>query len=253
VQDRFYDLIKRRLKTEIQLNPPLFPWESELAEYEYESAELATSGLIPGRVWLAQLRNLNLPAAIPEGTLANILEHCQQVLQSSLKEGVQLVKAVESLFPGQSQELNDLARHMLLGAVRSDSLNLPSSYEEAPARHQMALSMLAAKEILNALTLTVSTEQAIKEHQWLTDSGLLTLETQYQTKGNARLHIQGQVPCGASITLKDQDMKSTASRSTPGYLSVELFNPKPDQLYPLEINLHEADLQPLTFAVKPVD
>ena len=37
VQDRFYSLIKHRLRAEIERNPPRFPWETEALEYEEQS------------------------------------------------------------------------------------------------------------------------------------------------------------------------------------------------------------------------
>ncbi|UBF29401.1 hypothetical protein K9N68_17125 [Kovacikia minuta CCNUW1] len=44
VQDRFYSLLKQRLQTEIQQNPPLFPWETEVNDYETEYAPYGVPG-----------------------------------------------------------------------------------------------------------------------------------------------------------------------------------------------------------------
>lgn len=94
VQDRFQAVIKRRLRAEIERNPPRFPWETGAYRYDAEVPDTP--------VWMAQLQELNLPIALPELVLTRLFEQCQTVVQSSLREGAKLVQAVESLFPGST-------------------------------------------------------------------------------------------------------------------------------------------------------
>lgn len=253
VQDRFHTLLKRRLQAEIQLNPPLFPWETEISEYESEALDPASS-LMSYQPWLAQLRNLNLPLPVPEKVLSQLLAQCHQVVQSSLREGAKLVKVIDEMFPGYAPELNDMARLVLLGANRfPGSLpkeHLPENYEAASEKQQMLLSMLAAKQIIDALTMKVSLDQPTIERQWLTSAGLLTLEIKYQPQGSARLKVQGRLPCGANLILRSGEMETFASRANSGCLSLELFEPQPNQIYALEVDLQGVEgEQPLRFAI----
>ena len=266
VQDRFYALLKRRLQTEIQRHPPLFPWESEISDYDRDLVDSTTASQVPLRLWAAQLRNLSVPVPVPEAVLAQLLDQCQSVVQSSMREGAKLVRAVEGLFPNQAHLLNDLAGMVLMSPsrggddassgvstlMRDPNAKFPSSYENATPAQQMVLSLLAAREILQSLTLTVSASQPAAERQWLTAAGLLTLELRYQPQGEARLRVQGRLPCGGSLTFQGQDTQAIAHRLEPGCLSVELFNPQPHQTYPLEVKFDQPEQEPLTFAIQPV-
>jgi hypothetical protein len=106
VQDRYYALLKNRLQSEIEQNPPLFPWETE--QYRYET----------GWLWSRQLKTIQLPIPVPGDLLAKLLERCQNLAQSSLKEGAKLVQAVEELFPNQPEALNHLAGLVMTVLVR---------------------------------------------------------------------------------------------------------------------------------------
>ncbi len=245
VQDRFHAILKRRLQAEIQRNPPLFPWETEVTDYDYEQAESS---------WMTQLRTMNLPLALPEPVLAELLGQCRRVVQLSLLEGAKLVQAVEALFPGHEQDLNSLAGVVLLGASRSAALtqdDLPESFETASPHQRMVLSMLAAKQLLDTLTVKVSATQPTAERQWMTEAGLLTLETSYQSQGEGGLKVQGRVPCAASLVLRSGEVETQASRLDPGYLSVELLGLQPNQTYPLEVYFQGDSQPPLVFAVCP--
>jgi hypothetical protein len=277
VQDRFHALLKRRLQVEIQRNPPLFPWETSITDYETETPGVvyAASNATPSQaepavaetpapasrpriltpVWAAQLQTLNLPVPMPEAILAHLLERCQEAVQTSLREGAKLVQAVESLFPGHSQSLNQLAGLVLVSPARSTRLpvstaNFPSNYEAAVPAQQMVLSLLAAREIINSLTLTLSPTQPIVERQWLTEAGLLKLQTEYDVQPDrSRLHVRGELPLGGRLNFRAGDAQATAQRSDAGCLSVELFDLIPDQTYALDVEFNEPDSNSLTFAV----
>ncbi|SRR5579883_1298976 len=267
VQDRFHTLLKHRLQSEIQLNPPLFPWETEIHDYESEGAmagvtSAATADIaavnqrIPAQVWLQQLKTLNLPISVPEGVLSQLLERCQEAVQSSLLEGAKLVKAVENLFPGQSQALNHLAGMVMTSPARSGATtspppgtNYPSSYESAVPAQQMVLSLLAAREIIAALTLTISASQPKLERQWLTEVGPLSLQAEYTPDASgSKLRVQVVLPQGGSITLRGEPLQASAQRPNPGSLSVELFDLQPQQSCVLEVRF--LDQEPLVFAVR---
>ena len=260
VQDRFHALLKRRLQAEIQHHPPLFPWETELSDYAARPTEFPLANLIPTPVWTAQLQNLNLPVPLPEKVLAPLLSRCQHVLQSSLQEGAKLVRAVEELFPGQSHSLNQLAGLVLMSPSRSPrsqqltfppETEFPTSYEAATSTQQMLLSLLAAREIIGSLTLTVSPSQPSVERQWLTAAGLLSVQAAYQQRENSTLTVQCEVPCGGSLKLKGGKAAVAAQCSNAGSLNVEVSHLSPNQIYSLEVQLQDPDQQPLVFAIHP--
>jgi hypothetical protein len=257
VQDRFYALLKRRLSAEIEQNPPLFPWETELYEYAAESSDFAPE-LVPAGVWSAHFKNLALPVPLPESVLANVFAQCQQLVKSSIRDGVKLVQAVEALFPGQSQALNQAAGWVLATPVRSGDapvLETPEaalsfdSYEQANPSQQMVLTLLAARDLMESLTLTVSTHKPQVEHQWLTAEGWLVVRAEYYPHEADRLRVIAHLPAPGQVTLHGAEAIATTQRTTAGYASVELLDGMAQQPYPIEVSLNGSE-QPLTFAVK---
>lgn len=263
VHDRFHNLLKRRLQAEIQLRPPLFPWETEITDYEStESASLMVESVMPTRCWTAQLQNLNLPVPLPEKVLAQLLERCQGLVQSSLLEGAKIVQAVESLFPDQSQVLNQLAQVVMMSPARSGGpqlseavrQHLPPNYESANQKQQMLLSLLAAREIVGSLNLTVSAQRPLIERQWQTEVGPLLLEIQYQVTEKAALRAQVWLPAAGSLKFSAEagGAAVVAQRPDSGYLSVELPEPQLQQRYLLAVQLVDLDQAPLIFSIQPV-
>jgi hypothetical protein len=51
------------------------------------------------------------------------------------------------------------------------------------------------------------------------------------------------------MTIDNPHGSVTTERAYPGYLSAELFDLQPNQLYPLEIKLLEGEQAPLSFAI----
>lgn len=254
VQDRFYALLKHRLQSEIQLNPPLFPWEQSIAEYQDDvpvQAAMAVPGIDTRSLWLAQLRRLSLPVTLPDAVLVQLLNKCQTLATSQLREGAKLVQAVESLFPGEFRALNQMAGWVMVSPARSGYASLQEKlggddfaidYDAAMPTQQMVLSLLAAREIFNALSITVTPNQPTARYEWATDAGALVLQTHYQiVDGAATLRIDGTLPCGSALELRGANRRSLAESSQAGQLSVELTDLHPNQNCMLEIRLGQTD------------
>lgn len=255
MQERFQAVLKRRLKDHIQNHPPLFPWETQLVDYpDYVDNQLMA--LVPVWGWAAQQSRLNLPIPLPEKIFQQLLEKCQVLLVSSLPLGTKLVQVVEGFFPNDSQTLNDLASLVLRSPYRSvDSLesmpNLDSSYSDLQPHQQMALSLLAAKQLLDNLTLPISATNPVVERQWLASVGVITLKVEYQSQGDkALLQVQGELPAKGVLKLTSDTSQAMAQSSSPGRLSVELCCAL-YRTYTLEVELKEIDGQPLLFVITP--
>lgn len=256
VQKRFQALLKQRLKAEIESNLPRFPWENEVSEY-YDDADIVPKFPIPAQLWITQLSNLDLPIPIPESVLTQLLHHCQEVAQSGLREGAKLVQAVEGLFPNQFQTLNQLAGLVIVSPARSGAtmespaVKFPDSYEVATPVQQMLLSLLAARQLIQDLTLSLALGQSI-QRQWQTAAGLLRLEVEYQRVEEVlRLRVQGELPSGGTLRLAGRETQATVQRPTAGVLALEVFDVQPNQCYPLEIELDAQDKTPLIFTICP--
>jgi hypothetical protein len=270
VQDRFHALLKHRLQSEIQKNPPLFPWESVVQDYEadtvYDSAKASfgseTSTPVEAAsssIWNRQLSTLNLPVQVPGLVLGRLLKQCQQVVRSSLREGVQLVQAVEDLFPGEGQALNYLAGLVVASPVRSGATaptatagtNFPQSYETAAPAQQMVLSLLAAQQMIVTLTLAVSASQPTVERRWETEQGTLQIKATYNPNPtDSSIAVRAELPTGGRLTFNGSGLQSVAERRSPGSVNVELCEPEVGQIYMLEACLE--DETPLVFVVRIV-
>ncbi|OUL32562.1 PatU [Nostoc sp. T09] len=256
VQERFQAVLKRRLQIQIQNQPPLFPWESQLIDYP-DYADEQSIALVPTWGWVAQQSKLNLPIALPESIFRQLLQKCQLLLTSSLPLGAKLVQAVEDLFPNDSQALNDIAGLVLRSTYRSvDALetmpNIQSDYSDLRERQQMALSLLAAKQLLDNLTLPLSATNPVIEREWLTTVGVLNLKVEYQSQGQmGKLRVQGELPTKGILTLRGKGTESVVQSSDSGSLSVELHCRQLNQTYTLEVDFPEIDQQPLLFVINP--
>ncbi|BAZ53414.1 hypothetical protein NIES4103_60900 [Nostoc sp. NIES-4103] len=256
VQERFQAVLKRRLQIQIENHPPLFPWESQIVEYP-DCVEERSLALTPAGGWMAQQSKLSLPIALPEKVFRELLERCQGLLTSSLPLGAKLVQVVEGFFPNESQTLNDIAGLVLRSTYRSaDTLgmmpNIQSDYSDLKPRQQMALSLLAAKQMLENLTLPVSPSQPVIEKQWLTSAGSLTLRVEYHCQGQlTQLHVHAELPAKGSLKLRGSGTQAIAKSSSPGCLSVELHCQQVNQTYTLEVSFPELDQKPLLFVINP--
>jgi hypothetical protein len=275
VQDRFETLLKRRIQFEIERHPPLFPWETEISDYESDRVKASYSegkdlstfpetvarDVVPRiRSWMPQLSNLTLPISLPENVLGQLLNACSEAMSSQRQLGAKLVNAVENLFPNQLPMLNQMAGMVLIssspGRGGSSSLeplqSLPSSYEAAAAEQKILLAMLAAKEIISTLTVSISSTQTPVKRQWQTADGVVRVQAEYQMEeGVPLLRVISYLPRGGSLALRTPEVSATSQRAYPGYLSVELFDLRPNQTYPLEIRFHDSEHTPLVFSICP--
>jgi len=267
VQDRFQAVLKRRIQSEIASILPLFPWETEVCEYYDDISDSTLSSGVPGLPWTAQLLYLNLPVPVklPESILAHLLEQCQPIARSGLREGAKLVQATGELFPNHLQTLNELAGMVLLeyrfnqwGQLESthrgpvDQNNFLSSYETATPTQQMQLSLLAARQILNGLTLSLNLSGPVVSREWLTRAGKLIVRANYYIRdGVSWLEIQAQMPCAGRLKLTGDQTEAIALGENPGSLTVELSDIQADRTYPLVVEFPTESTDPLIFAVCP--
>jgi hypothetical protein len=256
VQDRFQAIIKRRLQIQVQEQPPLFPWETQLTDYP-DFIQEPSMTLVPTWGWMAQQSKLNLPIPLPERVFRQLLEQCQALVTSSVPLGAKLVQVVENFFPNDSQTLNDIAGLVLRSTCRSvDTLDkipeMQSDYSDLQPRQQMALSLMAAKQLLENLTLPLSANTPVVARQWLTSVGTLNIRVEYQSVGKiTRLLVQADLPAKGTLTLRGSGTLAMATSSSPGYLSVELGCEELKPTYTLEVEFPEIDQQSLLFVISP--
>ncbi|MEM6354047.1 MAG: hypothetical protein AAF766_25160, partial [Cyanobacteria bacterium P01_D01_bin.14] len=255
----FQALLKRRLQMEFENRPPLFPWESEIRDYPVELPAFSAAQAV-GKLWLDNLHHFKAANALPDAVLTKLLERCQIMAQTSLKEGVKLVRTVESFFPDYTELLEPIASMVLVPNVRGGSSqamatkeaalqeieNLAGGYTAATPEQQVAISMLAAQEIMSALTLTVSPTEPQLKREWITAFGTLTLGVTYQGDW---LLIEAELPSGGQLHLIGAQSESSTSRPEAGKLSLVETTFEVGQTYTLEVSLSEGGQRPLRFTV----
>jgi hypothetical protein len=245
VQTHFEALLKRRLTQEIAQHPPLFPWEKGVQDYP----DGLNSEAGAASVWLDHLKNLQVPDDLPEEVLAELLNQCQRVAEQTLQIGRRLVSAVESLFPDQSQTLDYIAGLVSRPAYRSTQAQTLErvDYRTASPQQQVALVMLAAQNIFEALSLTVSATTPVTTRTWLTMAGPLTITATYL---NARqLEVRAHLPQAGTLVLTGAGQEMGADRSTAGDLILPLEEPQAQTPYSLEVSLGEHPTAPLCFQI----
>ena len=272
VQKRFQALLRRKLQTEIERNPPLFPWETELTEYDPEYADETVAAMLPSRqLWLPQVAAL-MPFALPDRVLSILLDTCTEAMGLMRPQNAQMVSAVKALFPEYTRKLNDMAgRSRLSPSFAPSRLShqeqqrqrqklaavLPKAYDEANLEQQMAISLLVAKEILETLSIALSPRQPRIERLWETTVGTVRFLVDYDPEARDRddllsltpLRVRVQLPKGGSLTLQADRESITAQRTYAGYLTVELSDWQAGQQYLLEVRLNDPGQMPLKFAI----
>ncbi|MGK7889398.1 MAG: hypothetical protein AB4042_08685 [Leptolyngbyaceae cyanobacterium] len=252
VQDRFYAVLKRRLQSEIAQNPPLFPWESEVLDYE---TEVVAVTMAPVSAWIRQIQS-RLPVPMPEQVLTTLFGQCQGIAHRSLQQGVKLVQSVESLFPDEAEMLIYLAQLVLApsfrdGGDRLPTEGFPSHYDVATPVQQMALSLMAAAEILDDLTLKVSSQRPRAERQWTTATvENIDVTVTYQFQPSPRLRVESRVPCASHLILNGAAGEARSHRDDAGCIGVELFDISPNQTYQLTLHPSDDKLLSLVLAIQ---
>jgi hypothetical protein len=244
VQPHFEALLKRRLQQEIAHRPPLFPWEKALQDYP----DSVTPGV--ASIWLDHLNNLSVPAGVPEEVLADLFNECQRVVHDIQQTGRRLVAAVESLFPDQPQTLEYVAGLVARPAYRSAQAQTLDrvDYATAATPQQVALAMLAAQSIFEALSLTVSAATPTQEQAWLTSFGLLTVQATYTAAPEPQLEVRTLLPTGGSVIMTGLAETLGSERSTPGELVLRLAT-QPEAICRLDVNLGQTQVTGLSFQV----
>lgn len=241
VQTHFEAVLKRRLSQEIAQHPPLFPWEQGIQDYPDQLRAEAGAASI----WLDHLRNLEVPADFPEEVLTEVFGRCQQVSRQALQMGRQLMEAVESLFPDQSQDLAYVAGLVARPNFRGTAATLGTvDYTSASPQQQMALTMLAARHIFEALSLTVSPLTPSIHRTWMTTTGPLSVAVARLT--DAIVEVRADLPRAGAVVLTGLTDTLHADRSTPGEVILQLTHPQPHTPYTLEVSLGE-ESTPLRF------
>ncbi|MEO0431756.1 MAG: hypothetical protein AAF151_08665 [Cyanobacteria bacterium J06656_5] len=259
VQDRFHTLLKHRFQTEFANRPPLFPWEAEVREYPAEIPMPAYAQPI-SRLWLENPLRFSISSKLPESVLQRLLDRCQNMAQSTQKQGVKLVQIVESLFPDSLDALEPIANIVLTPAYRSGSAlaeatlqeveNLAGGYDQATPEQQIALTMLASMEIMSALALTVSTAEPAISRDWVTPQGVVHVDVSYT---GTVLIINATMPTGGGIQLVGADADSHSSRQEAGILTLAQTAPVIGSAYSLEVSLDDDGQRPLRFSVMVVE
>jgi hypothetical protein len=244
VQERYQAVLKRRLQIQSQNHPPLFPWESELVDYP-EFVEQPSIASVSGWGWLTQPSLLNLPIPLPEKVFQELATKCQALVTSSLPLGAKLVQAVESLFPDEHQAVNDLAGLVLRSAYRSGNAvatapNLQSDYSELLPRQQMALSLMAARQMLENMTLAVSLTEPVAEKLLFSSVGNLSFKVELQSLDQLmRLNVQAELPMQGTLQLQGEGATKHATSPMSVNPGVELSISETDHTYFLKVEFPE--------------
>ncbi len=245
MQTHFEALLKRCLEQEIAHRPPLFPWEKGLQDYP--DVLNPESGF--ASIWLDHLKNLEVPGDLPEEVLSELLSQCQRVAEQTLQIGRRLVNAVEPLFPDQLQTLDYVASLVSRPAYRSAQAQTLErlDYSAASNQQQVALAMLAAQSLFDALSLTVSVATPTDTRTWQTANGYLTVTATYLATN--QLEVRVNLPQAGSVVLTDNGHTISAERSTPGDLPLSLEAPPRQTPYTLAVTLTEDTTMPLQFQI----
>jgi hypothetical protein len=255
IDQRYQLLLKQRLMLEAEQRPPLFPWESPGMALDYGDVyeDAAAIAPVPTNPWLRQVLALDIPTTLPTEIADRLLAACQSVAAQTLKEGVALIRAVEELFPTQEALFNQRAGWVLQTATPGRTGNHRSlpycDYDSSDASSQLTLAMIAARELLDRLTITLSAGQPTHAQEWLADQGALRLEARYGTPSDrSELNITLHLPSSGSATLSGS--RSSAQATGTGALRLSMLDVRPGDRFALTVaTADEVELPPLTFTI----
>ncbi|MEM8642960.1 MAG: hypothetical protein AAGG51_29710 [Cyanobacteria bacterium P01_G01_bin.54] len=266
VYKRFEQLIRDRIRDEMQTNLPRFPWEQGLAIEDLNYVDDCNPLLQPA--WLPQLQSL-LPMQIPEQTLLTLLAACTQVVGSVQPQGIKMADAAKVLFPGYGAKLNEVLNRIRLSptlALESarDSRGqaeqararlarvLPASYQQASLEQQMAIAVLLAKSILDRLTVSLTPRQSSQNCTWQSTAGEMHLQVatdSQQPWGQAPLMISATLPEAGQLTLTTPSQTWQYPCDGRGELRVQFTDWEPGQTYLVALGLDADPGNTLQFAL----
>jgi hypothetical protein len=160
------------------------------------------------------------------------------------------------MFPTDTQVINDLAGLVLRSSYRSaDTLtatpDVESDYFDLLPRQQMALSLMAAKQLLENLTLPISSTHPLVERQWLTTVGTLSISVELRSVGKLKkLMVQGELPISGILQIQDSNTGKIVKSKTSEMPMLELDFEQNEPSYTLAVEFPELDQQPLLLVIQ---
>ncbi|MGB2925164.1 MAG: hypothetical protein WBB82_07675 [Limnothrix sp.] len=251
IEARFQSLLKDRLLQEIESHPPRFPWEMGTELYLVD--EEVTQEPVVAPLWQPQLAAFDLPFKLPEPTLNSLMRACLQAMQSMEPQGAKLVKAVQELFPVEDLMLHQMAQWVMATPDRSGKgAVLTGDFQSASDQQQIAMSMVAAKTLLDRLTIMLTPQVQEADFEWKTTVGAIAIKASYLPGPSSELnkiHLTVTLPQGGQVTWETAQGSASASRMYPGELGLTLVDCQSNGIYPVTITLNQANQEPLTVAV----
>jgi len=253
VEKRFQDILKHRLSEQIELHPPLFPWETEVIEYPTDFGDEFSGSKVSS--WLSQIC---LPVQLPARMLSQLVCACCEIIDSFDPQPIQMVKVVSQLFPDQFNFLNQQAGLLAVAGVSRgvatftkefESIEALDSYENCSIEQQMTLSLLATQQILNALILNLSDEKPFIEKEWETPRGNIFVKA-YYLKFNQQIRVEIDLPEQGQISWFDQDKLITIDWDSTENYSFYFTQIQAQKVHSVKINLFDPQENILTFGLK---
>ncbi|NJN71565.1 MAG: hypothetical protein HC799_01460 [Limnothrix sp. RL_2_0] len=251
IEARFQSLLKDRLLQEIASHPPRFPWETGSEVYLTDGQPEQEPVVTP--LWQPQLAAFNIPFKMPEPMLSNLMRSCSEAMQSLEPQGAKLVQAVQELFPVEQLMLHQMAQWVMATPDRSGpAAVLTGDFQTASDQQQIAMSMIAAKTILEQLTINVSAKAPAK-FEWETAVGAIAIKASHVSNQTSELghkvHLSVYLPQGGQVTWETAQGSASASRLYPGELGLTLVDCQKGGIYPVTITFNQANQEPLTVAI----
>jgi hypothetical protein len=250
IEARFQSLLKDRLLQEIESHPPRFPWETG-SEVYLTDGQPEQEPVTP--LWQPQLAAFNIPFKMPEPMLSNLMRSCSEAMRSLEPQGAKLVQAVQELFPVEQLMLHQMAQWVMATPDRSGpAAVLTGDFQTSSDQQQIAMSMIAAKAILEQLTINVSAK-APTQFEWQTAVGAIAIKASYGNNQGSELghkvHLSVYLPQGGQVVWETAQGSASASRIYPGELGLILVDCQKGGIYPVTITLNQASQEPLTVAI----
>ena len=249
VENRFQEILKQRLSIEIENNPPLFPWETEILEYPTEIYDEVSQPKFS--LWFQEIA---LPIQFPTEVFSELIEACFNMFDSFSPQPIQMVNAVSKIFPGELSFLNDQATILAVaGANRGvETLekkialdNNLQDYDNCSKEQKMTFSLLAAQKILNALTLHLSIAQPSITREWELETGKIILKAEYLASSE-KIRVEINVSEDGEITWENNSLKCNSLEP----IIFDLNQVKTQKIYPIKIQLSDSEKNSLTCAIQ---